>query len=747
VINSFLANSFLDKISLNSIQKDAVCYDEGPQLVFAGAGTGKTRVLTAKIAWLIQNKNIYPNQIFAATFTNKAAREMQKRVEDLTSIPCYGLWIGTFHSLCARILRKEAEKIGYNSFFSIYDEADQISCIKKVAKSFNIDERNMSPKMLISKISKYKNYCIPPKQLAGHGQNYYEELVINAYSEYQKMLFKQNAMDFDDLITNCVYLFRENNDVAEYYQSLFKYILVDEYQDTNLAQFYLIEILSKKHKNIFVVGDDDQSIYTWRGARLENILTFEKKFPNTKVFKLEQNYRSTKGILDFANAVISGNKIRASKRLWTTQKGENDVTIVRYRNDQSEAESVTDCVSELIKNGVNPGNIAILFRTNAQSRLFEDSMRKRQIRYVLVGGISFYERKEIKDCLAYLRLCVNKKDDASCERILNVPPRSIGDKCREILIKKSKQKQKSLLETILEESDLSDYGRGQNGILEIKKLFSSIYAFQEKNISPYKILKFILTETGYITMYEEDDTEESQSRIENINELLNALAIWEKDNISKGLLEFLEEISLSTDIDRYEQKDDCVSLLTLHSAKGLEFSHVFIVGCEDGILPSTLNIDKEEMIEEERRLLYVGITRAMKYLQISYTDSRWRFGNLLPMEKSRFLYDIPKEYYNYIDKSNLYLFEEDFNTKVIQSPHKEKNKLDKSDYNSNNYKNEEDFSQERIEYKIGQMVFHKSYGKGRIVNISGFGNDMKMTVLFNNGTRIRLMAKFAKLET
>jgi DNA helicase-2/ATP-dependent DNA helicase PcrA len=739
MISAFSRANVVDKILLNPVQKEAVLYDQGPQLVFAGAGTGKTRVLTAKIAWLIQSKGVPPNRIFAATFTNKAAREMQRRVEELTGLPCQGLWIGTFHSLCARILRREADKIGFPPSFSIFDADDQLSCVKKAAKELALDERTMPPRLILSAISRHKNACVPPEQLAGKGISYFEQELIRAYAAYQDSLKKQHAMDFDDLLTNCVYLFRGNADVLSAYQARFSHVLVDEYQDTNLAQFHLVKLLAASHGNIFVVGDDDQSIYAWRGAQVENILSFAKVFPGTKTFMLEQNYRSTSAILNFANAAIMPNTFRAAKKLWTGRAGSGGVVVVRYRDDRHESESVCDAVGRRIKNGVKPSDIAVLFRTNAQSRLFEDSMRKRRIPYILVGGMSFYERREIKDCLAYLRLCVNPKDDVACERILNVPPRGIGDKSKELLVQRSRERGKSMLETILQDADTAAFGRGQKGLLELREIFCLLSDLVTQKESPHEVLGQALSLTGYLSVFEEEDSEEAQGRIENVNELVNAVAIWTQENPGKELSGFLEEISLASDVDRWEQKEESVNMMTLHCAKGLEFKQVFLVGCEDGILPSRQNFDDEAKIEEERRLLYVGVTRAMDGLECSYADQRWRFGSCIPMPPSRFLAAIPQELFTFLDQSGVFVREEI--KKQASFTKRENDPVSQAPA----YKHD-DFSQETVQYRMGQQVGHKMYGRGKIVNLSGFGDDMRMTVLFNDGTRRKMMAKFVDFE-
>ena len=736
MINPLTAEPVTSKVILNNVQREAVVYPEGPQLVFAGAGTGKTRVLTAKIAYLIQHNGLAPNHIFAATFTNKAAGEMKNRVEDITGIACAGLWIGTFHSLCARILRRESGKIGYMPSFSIFDKDDQLALIKKTAKDLAIDERTMPPRGLLQAISKYKNACIPPGDVEGTG-NFFEQEVFRAYKEYQKNLLQQQAMDFDDLITNCVYLFRGHTETLAQYQGLFKYVLVDEYQDTNRSQFYLVKLLAQTHRNIFVVGDDDQSIYGWRGAELDNILSFEKVFPGAAIFKLEQNYRSTQAILSFANAAIAPNCVRADKRLWTARQGGGTVTVTRYRDDRQEAETIGDKIRRLLHEGNRGGDLAVLFRTNAQSRLFEDSLRKRRLPYVLVGGMSFYERKEIKDCCAYLRLLVNPMDDISCGRILNVPARGIGDKTREALMDQARQTNRSLLQVVLDEQ--MDYGsvRAVKGIEEFRTVFLLLSDLISQHETPQEILQQMLTITGYMNMLEDEDSEEAQARLENINELMNALATWSIDNPDKGLSEFLEEISLATDVDKWNKSDDTVNLMTLHCAKGLEFKTVFIAGCEDGILPSRQNFDDDDKIAEERRLFYVGSTRAMDVLEVSCAEQRWRFGSVMPMGASRFIEAISPELYRLVDMSAFVEMLDHASHPVKYGPKSVRAAAPVA---------HDDFSQETVQYRVGQHVLHKLYGQGEILSISGFGVDMRMTVLFNDGSRRRMMAKFADFE-
>lgn len=736
------SNSFIDTIVLNKVQKSAVIYNDGPQLVFAGAGTGKTRVLTAKIAFLINQVGIFPNDIFAATFTNKAAKEMRNRVEKLINTSCTGLWIGTFHSLCVRILRRETHKIGYKSTFVIYDKTDQLSLIKKVIKEMQLDERTIQPKHLLSGISRYKNACKPFIELEGTGNTFYEQQVIAAYGIYQRELKQAIAMDFDDLLTNTVYLFRKNPAILDSYRKQFKWVLVDEYQDTNTSQFQLVKLLAQLHQHIFVVGDDDQSIYSWRGAKIENILSFEKEFPGARVFKLEQNYRSPQTILDFANSVITSNKNRAVKKLWTSKKSNKEVVVTRYRDDRQEADSVAEKICDIIGKKVEPGSIAVLFRTNAQSRVFEDVFRKRNIQYILVGGTSFYDRKEVKDCLAYLRLLVNPNDSVSCERILNVPHRGIGAKTQEKLLEIARERGKSMFEIIPDHNIETINGRARKGLEEFSSVFSLLINLKEQNAPLQEILTQMLSITGYVELLENEDTEKSRERLENINELINALAIWDEENPGKTLSDFLEEISLATDIDGWKQKSNAVNLMTLHSAKGLEFKVVFLVGLEDGLIPSRQNFDDELKLEEECRLFYVGATRAMDALECSYVDSRMRFGLVMPMSPSRFLEKVQPQLYRFVDQSvMLYKAAKPF----IAHIKKERIRNHKNHEISNKPFYDE-FSQETIEFRMGQLVTHSKYGQGKILAISGFGTDTRLTVLFNDGSRKRMMAKFANLQ-
>jgi DNA helicase-2/ATP-dependent DNA helicase PcrA len=551
------------------------------------------------------------------------------------------------------------------------------------------------------------------------------------------------AMDFDDLVTNTVYLLRKDRAVLQKYRGQFHYVLVDEYQDTNESQFQLVKLLAQEHQRIFVVGDDDQSIYSWRGARIENILTFDTVFPGTKVFKLEQNYRSTGPILGFANAVINGNRNRAEKKLWTSHTTGRDVVVTRYRDDRQEADGVAGKIQEATGRGVKSGQMAILFRTNAQSRLFEEVLRRKNIHYILVGGTSFYERKEVKDCLAYLRLLVNPDDTMSCERILNVPARGIGAKTQEKLTEMATAQGLSLF-TFIRNGSFSDLGaRTIKGVEELSSIFVLLSELQDGHAPPPDILSEMLTLTGYIDELENLDTEESRGRVENINELLNALTIWHREHPDKTLTDFLEEITLVADIDKWDQKNDAVNLMTLHCAKGLEFEDVYIVGVEDGLLPSRQNFDDESKLEEECRLFYVGATRAMNKLECSYVNTRMRFGAIIPMEPSRFIEQVPAGIFRYSDQSAFVAkpFEKTPDSRkketavspVVQAAKRPEPVFD-------------DVSQDSVQYRMGQIVMHTKYGHGKIVSISGFGPDMHVTVLFKDHGRKQMMARFANLQ-
>jgi len=752
-----MAVSFIDSLNLNTEQREAVLYEDGSELVFAGAGTGKTKVLTAKIAWLIRERGFHPSQIFAATFTNKAAGEMRERISKLINMPCDGLFIGTFHSLCVKILRREAEKIGFTSWFTIYDTSDQLQLMKNVFKANGIDENTLQPKAVLHAISSYKNKNITPEKLAIAASSFYEREIQTIYRMYQDALKSADAMDFDDLIANVVTLFTVSPNTLLEYQGKFNYILVDEYQDTNQAQFQLIKLLAGEINPVFAVGDDDQSIYGWRGAQIENILNFEKMFGRTKVFKLEHNYRSTKPILEFANAVISQNSHRAGKSLWTESKGVEDVRVCGYSDDRMEAKKIVSEIRRTIDTSeLAAEQIAILFRTNAQSRLFEESLRRENVPYVLVGGMSFYERKEIKDLLAYLRLLVNPRDDVSSQRVLNVPARGIGAVSQEKVLAEARMRDKGFFQVIMSgegESVLS--GKARVGVVAFRELFMKVRDLQASGASADTILTELVSSSGYITEIS-DGSEENQSRIENINELINAITEWQETHPESGVREFLEEITLASDLDSYD-RSSAVSLMTLHTAKGLEFERVYLVGLEDGLIPSRQNFDDLAKMEEECRLLYVGITRAEKQLICSYAEQRMRFGSVMPMGMSRFLNHIPEKLYRLVDETSRYKtssWEDEFESPAVRyrkSPTGTTVRVQASSVRPAESQKQiplfDDFNQSsEVQFRVGQRVSQATYGVGKIMSMSGFGPDLRVTVLFENGVRKQLVAKFAKLS-
>ncbi|MFW5960031.1 MAG: ATP-dependent helicase, partial [Chitinivibrionales bacterium] len=580
-------------------------------------------------------------------------------------------------------------------------------------------------------ISSWKNDCLSYEDVEGTGNSFIEREHIRLFGEYQKRLKSFDAMDFDDLILNVNKLFQKRSEVLEKYRNIFKYILVDEYQDTNKAQFVLVRMLSEKHRNIFVVGDDDQSIYGWRGARVENILSFNKEFPEASVYKLEDNYRSSQSILDFANDIIKYVSVRSEKNLNAAldASGE-DVRIERCSDDRDEARKVTERLKSLVGNGKSGySEIAVIFRTNAQSRVFEEIMLSENIPYTVIGGTGFYDRKEIKDCMAYLSLILNQKDDLSCERIINRPARGIGKKS----IERLETGTEGILNTVLTGSYTGIKGKAAKSIEEFRDLYKDLIRMEEKGDKTSFILSEVMDRTGYVSILEKEDTDESLSRVDNINELFNAVFRWEEDNPEKGLRDFLEEVSLTTDLDRHDSSSEKVSLMTFHAAKGLEYGTVFLTGIEDGIIPSVRNLDDRKALDEECRLLYVGSTRAKKHLSISFAEFRRRFGIEKPMSPSRFI----KSYIP--ERSPLHS-----NRRPDRSIPFGASGKKYSGGSSGPGKEYEDYSQETVEYSIGEVVEHDKFGKGKIMNIDGQGKNMRLTILFENGVRKKIVAGFVK---
>lgn len=721
---------------LNPKQKEAVTTTEGPVLVVAGAGSGKTLVLTYRIAYLI-SLGISPSSILALTFTNKAASEMKERIRNLVGKRADYIFMGTFHSIFARILRREAHLIGYSKDYSIYDTDDQENVIKGILKDFNISENHLSPRFIQNVISKAKNKLLFKENGFEKFFGSYNKKLSEIFEEYNRRLKNSNAMDFDDLLIKPIELFSNYPELLQEYRERFNYILVDEYQDTNVAQYYLLKMLVNDNKNICCVGDDAQSIYKWRGAEVRNILDFNKDFPETKIIRLEQNYRSTKSILAVADSVIKNNVYQIEKTLWTSNEQGEKVTVTVCFDERDEANYIAKKIVELINSKkYNPRDIAILYRTNAQSRYFEETLIKSSIPYVIVGGVEFYKRKEVKDVLAYLKLLVNPKDDESFLRIVNFPARGIGDVSIETLRTIALQREKSLFLAI------PDLINSENVSDRIKKNFKAFYELIIKyqdlvNQSDfYSVIKTLIDEIGILQLFKEEGTEDSIQRYENIIQLLNSIQEFQAANSDKSLVDYLSEISLIADIDNWEDRKNAIVLMTLHSAKGLEFDVVFIVGCEEGLLP--LKRDGEiEDIEEERRLFYVGCTRAKKHLFISYARNRNRFGNSYPQIQSRFIEEIDK---TFVDISATPLAE------IYLKKNLESRSIITDEFSQIDPFEDYEYSQISKQIKPGSIVEHDVFGKGRVVYLDGYGDYQKVIVEFNSGVRKHLMVKYAKLK-
>ena len=639
---------------LNPEQLKAVKHDKGPLLILAGAGSGKTRVLTHRIAYLIDNLGVSPFNILALTFTNKAASEMRERVDNIVGYGAENIWVSTFHSTCVRILRRYITSLGYDQSFTIYDAADQKTLIKEVCKLLDVDTKRFKEAAIMNKISEAKNRLKSPEaMMAEAGEDYLAKTYAKIYAEYQKQLKKNNALDFDDLIFKTVELFRTNEEALSYYQNRFKYIMVDEYQDTNHAQFVLISLLASTineygeiEHNLCVVGDDDQSIYRFRGADIHNILDFESKFPDTTVIKLEQNYRSTKSILDVANEVIHNNTHRKDKSLWTDNEQGDPVTFTQYQNARDEAERI---VMD-IRNGHQQENIsyndyAILYRTNAQSRLFEEKLVQYNIPYKLVGGVNFYSRKEIKDILAYLRVIDNAQDDIQVKRIINVPKRGIGLTTINRISEYAQENDISFYDAVVHAQGIPGIGRAYEKLTNFATLIETLRSkIAAPDYSIEDLVKELLDLTGYVRELEDANTIEATTRIEYIDEFITKVVTYEEEATSEPTLsEFLEEVSLVADIDSYDESEEKIVLMTLHGSKGLEFPYVYLTGMEEGIFPSYRSINEgEEDVAEERRLCYVGITRARKKLALTAARERMINGETMYSRQSRFINEIPR---------------------------------------------------------------------------------------------------------
>lgn len=729
--------------TLNPMQQEAVYHTEGPLLILAGAGSGKTRVLTHRIAWLIDEKGVNPWNILAITFTNKAAGEMRERVDDIVGFGSEQIWVSTFHSACVRILRRFADHLGYERNFVIYDTDDQKSVIKEICKRLNIDTKIYKERALLSAISSAKNEMIDAKAYALNvSGDFGKQRIADVYGEYEKVLYKNNAMDFDDLLVKTVEVLRNNEDVLNYYQERFKYIMVDEYQDTNTVQFRLVSLLAGKYRNLCVVGDDDQSIYKFRGANIYNILNFEKEFSDAKVIKLEQNYRSTQTILDAANSVIRHNKGRKEKTLWTANEVGDKIVFHQYQNEYDEAYQVVEEISRVVSQGkAHYNDYAILYRTNAQSRVLEEKFVARSIPYKIVGGINFYQRREIKDILAYLKTIDNGRDDLAVRRIINVPKRGIGMTTLNRVTEYGEARDMSFFDALKCCDDIPRIGKTGEKIKGFVNMIE-VFRAQSEYITLAELLTNVLEETGYIKELEEEDTEVAQGRIENIDELMNKIVAYEEEEEEPTLSGFLENVALVSDIDSLDEAEDYVMLMTLHSAKGLEFPYVYMCGMEDGLFPSYMTIvnDDPEEIEEERRLCYVGITRAKKRLTMTYAKSRMVRGSTQYNMLSRFVKEISPELFDLGAKP-----EKTKQESRIQRPsdfsRKQTTKVATA-YGKAFQVNKA----AALDYTVGDMVRHIKFGAGTVINIVDGGKDYEVTVDFEKSGVKKMFASFAKLK-
>ena len=736
--------------ALNPQQQEAVYHTEGPLLILAGAGSGKTRVLTHRIAYLIDKKGINPWNILAITFTNKAASEMRERVDKIVGFGSESVWVSTFHSTCVRILRRYIDRLGYDTRFAIYDTEDQKTLMKEVCRKLNIDTKKTKERSLLAQISHAKDELITPDEMElNAGGDFVKKKVAEVYREYQAALRRNNALDFDDLIVKTVELFQSDPDVLENYQERFRYIMVDEYQDTNTAQFKFISLLASKYENLCVVGDDDQSIYKFRGANIGNILGFEHVFPDARVIRLEQNYRSTRNILNAANQVIANNTERKAKTLWTENEEGSKVHFRQFLNAYEEAEYVAGEIGKLKRNGLgNYRDCAILYRTNAQSRIFEEKFIAANIPYKLVGGVNFYARKEIKDLLCYLKTINNARDDLAVQRIINVPKRGIGATTLGRVQDYADNMGISLYEALRVAEEVPSIGRSLSKIdgfvtfIQMLKSKADVMTVEE-------ILQEVIDSTGYVAELEAEDTEESRARIENIDELISKTVAYqeamEEQNQSATLSGFLEEVALVADIDTVDPDQDYVLLMTLHSAKGLEFPKVFMVGMEDGIFPSHMTIsygDDGEM-EEERRLCYVGITRAMKDLTLTCAQQRMIRGETQYNRVSRFVREIPREL---VDLGHTIQEKKPKVEELIPTPakySKMKEILQGRNYKPREFKVTKANS---LDYEVGDTVRHIKFGVGIVKEIVEGGRDYEVTVEFDKVGVKKMFASFAKLK-
>jgi len=724
---------------LNDRQREAVLHTDGPLLILAGAGSGKTKVVTHKIAYLIEEKGIFPGNILAITFTNKAANEMKERVSKLLSTDVDSMWMGTFHSICVRILRRDIDKIGYNRSFTIYDRDDQLTLIKECIKERNLDKDTYKEASVLAQISKLKDAMTDSDKFINQNyKDFYLRNIGELYALYQEKLKQYNALDFDDLIIKTVQLLKSNSDIIDYYQRKFKYVFVDEYQDTNKIQYELIRLLSDKYKNICVVGDGDQSIYGWRGADITNILNFEKDFQNSTTIMLEQNYRSTQNILKLANIVIKNNSERKDKNLWTENNEGEPIYYEELPDSEDEALFVASKIEELTSQGYSLSDCAILYRTNAQSRSFEDSFIRKNIPYKIVGGLKFYDRKEIKDIVAYLKVLQNPLDNISLKRIINVPKRGIGNATIDKLEEFASVTNDSIYGTLLSLDNIPDLNaRAKNSLKPFTDMMNKLMA--KKEVMGVKdFIEEVINTTGYIKELERENTIEAQTRIENIKEFVSVAIDFEVRMGESNLEEFLANVALLSDVDKTSDTTNVVTMMTVHSAKGLEFPVVFLVGMEDGLFPITRALDSETELEEERRLCYVAVTRAEKQLFITNARVRTIYGNVNYTLPSRFIEEMGEAIEKKQNKNTReqLVSVKDFTTKrerfaprpfVIQAQPKPQGDVN-------------------LDVNVGDKVKHKKFGIGTIVQIKPRDNDKEVVISFEGEGLKRLLLSIAPIE-
>ncbi len=735
----FLSNQLL--AGLNDMQQKAVKTTDGPLLIMAGAGSGKTRVLTHRIAYLMTEKQIAPWNILAITFTNKAAREMRERIQGILGSGGDDIWISTFHSMCVRILRRDSDRMGINRNFSILDTTDQLSVIKSVLKERNLDPKKYDPRSILGSISSAKNELITPEEFDNQAGSHYEQIVSDIYKDYQKKLRKNQSLDFDDLIMTTIQLFQRVPEVLETYQRKFQYIHVDEYQDTNRAQYMLVKLLAARFQNLCVVGDSDQSIYRWRGADIANILSFEKDYPQANVILLEQNYRSTKLILEAANEVIKKNSNRKPKKLWTENPQGPKITYYRADSEASEGQFVAGKIKQLVDSGQRKlSDIAILYRTNAQSRIIEEVLLKSNLNYTIVGGIKFYDRKEIKDLLAYLRLIANPDDDISLARVINVPKRGVGSTSFDRIANYAIDQDISIFRALDEIEHIGVSARVVNALVEFRELIRNLGNMQDY-LSVTELAEEIIEKSGYRDMLKQEKTLEAQSRLENIDEFLSVTQTFEKQNEDKSLVAFLTDLALVSDIDKLDEEEqeqsDALVLMTLHSAKGLEFPVVFLIGLEEGVFPHSRSLMEEDEMEEERRLAYVGITRAEQELFITNAQMRTLFGRTSMNPESRFISEIPNELIENLNEQ----------VKKASTSFNTARRQEKRPPVSRPVVTPSSTGGDELPWAVGDKAEHKKWGIGTVVSVKGAGEGKELDIAFPSPVGIkRLLAKFAPIN-